>query len=245
LGGARGRWHRLPRAMTGCEVGPNSCFAGAKRRSNVLELPSELRTLPSLLSATCFPVKAIRNINSSQRAILSCARGRWGCSPPRRLHGSPVVITAFSEGNVVAQEANWACRRDDRSEAPQLPPQVRGLSHFGGNATRALDGTSLRTRDRSSRRSGRFPTCARVRRVSVAVFEIGTIISYRGRLHVVVGITPMGVTPPLLELEDTESGRIRRVRGDDPSSSSNQRNAFQPTTNDCREGAAAISGRLS
>jgi hypothetical protein len=52
--------------------------------------------------------------------------------------------------------------------------------------------------------------------VSVAVFEIGTIISYRGRLHVVVGITPMSVTPPLLELEDTDSGRIRRVRGDDP-----------------------------
>ena len=52
--------------------------------------------------------------------------------------------------------------------------------------------------------------------MSVAVFEIGTIISYRGRLHVVVGRTPMSVTPPLLELEDTESGRIRRVRGDDP-----------------------------
>jgi hypothetical protein len=50
----------------------------------------------------------------------------------------------------------------------------------------------------------------------VAVFEIGTIISYRGRLHVVVGVTPMGVTPTLLELEDTQSGRIRRVRGDDP-----------------------------
>jgi hypothetical protein len=49
----------------------------------------------------------------------------------------------------------------------------------------------------------------------VAVFDIGTIISYRGRFHVVVGITPMSVTPPLLELEDTESGRIRRVQGDD------------------------------
>ena len=52
--------------------------------------------------------------------------------------------------------------------------------------------------------------------MSVAVFEIGTIISYRGRLNVVVGVTPMGVTPTLLELEDTQSGRIRRVRGDDP-----------------------------
>jgi hypothetical protein len=52
--------------------------------------------------------------------------------------------------------------------------------------------------------------------VSVAVFEIGTIISYRGRLHVVVGTTPMSVSPPVLELQDTERGRIRRVRGDDP-----------------------------
>ena len=26
----------------------------------------------------------------------------------------------------------------------------------------------------------------------------------------------MGVTPTLLELEDTQSGRIRRVRADDP-----------------------------
>jgi hypothetical protein len=50
----------------------------------------------------------------------------------------------------------------------------------------------------------------------VAVFKIGTIIRYRGRLHVVVGITPISVTPPLLELQDTESGRIRRVQGDDP-----------------------------
>jgi len=49
----------------------------------------------------------------------------------------------------------------------------------------------------------------------VAVFEIGTIISDQGRFHVVVGITPMSVTPPLLELEDTDSGRIRRVQGDD------------------------------
>jgi hypothetical protein len=61
-----------------------------------------------------------------------------------------------------------------------------------------------------------IPYCACVGRVSVAVFEIGTIISYRGRLHVVVGITPMSVTPPLLELEYAESGHIRRVRGDDP-----------------------------
>ncbi len=44
-----------------------------------------------------------------------------------------------------------------------------------------------------------------------AMFRIGTIVSYRGRLHVVVGVTPMSVTPQLVEIEDRESGRIRRV----------------------------------
>jgi hypothetical protein len=48
------------------------------------------------------------------------------------------------------------------------------------------------------------------------VFKIGTIVSYRGRLHVVVGVTPMSATPQLVELEDRESGRIRRVPYGDP-----------------------------
>jgi hypothetical protein len=43
------------------------------------------------------------------------------------------------------------------------------------------------------------------------VFKIGTIVSYRGRLHVVVGVTPMSLTPQLVEIEDRESGRISRV----------------------------------
>jgi hypothetical protein len=43
------------------------------------------------------------------------------------------------------------------------------------------------------------------------VFKIGTIVIYRGRLHVVVGVTPMSATPQLVELEDRESRRIRRV----------------------------------
>jgi hypothetical protein len=47
------------------------------------------------------------------------------------------------------------------------------------------------------------------------VFKIGTIVSYRGRLYVVVGVTPMSVTPQLVELEDRESGRIRRVPAGD------------------------------
>ena len=50
----------------------------------------------------------------------------------------------------------------------------------------------------------------------MATFEIGTQLRYRGRLHIVVGFTPMGVKPGLLELEDLRSGRIRRVDPTDP-----------------------------
>jgi hypothetical protein len=53
-------------------------------------------------------------------------------------------------------------------------------------------------------------------RATAAMFEIGKTISYRGRRHVVVGVTPMGVTPCLVELEDVESGRVRSVQCDDP-----------------------------
>ena len=52
-------------------------------------------------------------------------------------------------------------------------------------------------------------------RMPVALFEIGTIVSYQGRLYVVLGVTPMSVTPALLEVEDTENGSIRRLRADD------------------------------
>ena len=54
------------------------------------------------------------------------------------------------------------------------------------------------------------------RRASAATFEIGKTISYRGRLHVVVGVTPIGAAPCLVELKDTESGRVRSIRCDDP-----------------------------
>jgi hypothetical protein len=50
----------------------------------------------------------------------------------------------------------------------------------------------------------------------VAIFEIGTHVSYKGRLYVVAGFTPIGVTPRLLELEDVQSGRIREVEPSDP-----------------------------
>jgi hypothetical protein len=46
--------------------------------------------------------------------------------------------------------------------------------------------------------------------------DLGTLLTYRGRLHVVVGVTPIGATPRLLELEDIESGRLRRVEWADP-----------------------------
>ena len=50
----------------------------------------------------------------------------------------------------------------------------------------------------------------------MAIFEIGTHVSYKGRLYVVVGFTPIGVTPRLLELEDVQSGRTREVEPSDP-----------------------------
>jgi hypothetical protein len=46
--------------------------------------------------------------------------------------------------------------------------------------------------------------------------DIGTLVSYRGRPHVVVGVTPIGATPRVVELEEVESGRIRRVEWSDP-----------------------------
>jgi hypothetical protein len=48
------------------------------------------------------------------------------------------------------------------------------------------------------------------------MFELGKSISYRGRLHVIVGVTPMGATPCLVGLEDAKSGRVRSVQYDDP-----------------------------
>ena len=59
----------------------------------------------------------------------------------------------------------------------------------------------------------------------VAMVDLGTLLTYRGRLHVVVGVTPMGATPRLLELEDVESGRIRRVEWTDPGFDTSPRRA--------------------
>jgi hypothetical protein len=48
------------------------------------------------------------------------------------------------------------------------------------------------------------------------MIEIEQTISYRGRAYVVVGVTSIGVTPCLVDLEDADSGRLRRVECDDP-----------------------------
>src|SRR6266516_2354578 len=67
------------------------------------------------------------------------------------------------------------------------------------------------------RRGARAPIPSlRTQGASVAMVDLGTLLTYRGRLRVIVGVTPMGATPRLLELEDVESGRIRPVEWTDP-----------------------------
>lgn len=51
---------------------------------------------------------------------------------------------------------------------------------------------------------------------SAAMLNIGTTITFQWRLHVIVGITPIGVTPCMVELEDLETGRVRSVQAGDP-----------------------------
>jgi hypothetical protein len=63
----------------------------------------------------------------------------------------------------------------------------------------------------SSAGSG-FSTNAVLRRQPL---KIGMLVTYHARQHVVVGITPMSVTPQLLELEDADSGRTRHVKSTD------------------------------
>ena len=46
------------------------------------------------------------------------------------------------------------------------------------------------------------------------MFKLGDTVNYHGRAHVVVGSDPMSVTPRLIEVEDIDSGRIRRVAPD-------------------------------
>ena len=58
-------------------------------------------------------------------------------------------------------------------------------------------------------------TYGRTAEPSVARFEIGTHLNYRGRLHVVIAVTPIGGRPSLIDIEDVESGRMRRVKPDD------------------------------
>jgi hypothetical protein len=81
--------------------------------------------------------------------------------------------------------------------------------------------------DQGSRRALRSPIPSlRARRASVAMVDLGTLLTYRGRLHVVVGVTPVGASPRLLELEDVESGRMRRVEWTDPGIDTSPRRAW-------------------
>jgi hypothetical protein len=72
-----------------------------------------------------------------------------------------------------------------------------------------------KARDRPRAPERRF-TPWHARRAFVAMLELGTVVSYRGRLQVVIGVTPMGASPQALELEDLDSGRIRSVERADP-----------------------------
>jgi hypothetical protein len=46
--------------------------------------------------------------------------------------------------------------------------------------------------------------------------EIGMFVNYRARSHVLVGFTPMSVTPQMLELKDTDGKGVRCVESTDP-----------------------------
>jgi hypothetical protein len=52
------------------------------------------------------------------------------------------------------------------------------------------------------------PTFGSVRRLRPSV-ERGTVVSFAGRPHVVVGFDPMSVLEPLVYLEDAETGERR------------------------------------
>jgi hypothetical protein len=53
--------------------------------------------------------------------------------------------------------------------------------------------------------------------VAFHILEIGMAMTYRGRAHVVAGISPMGVTPQVVELRDIDGGCTRTVSVTDES----------------------------
>jgi hypothetical protein len=62
------------------------------------------------------------------------------------------------------------------------------------------------------------------------LLEPGTLVAYRGRPHVVVGVTPMSIIPHAVELEDVSSGRISSVDVSDRQLQIDRRDdrAFEP-----------------
>ena len=43
------------------------------------------------------------------------------------------------------------------------------------------------------------------------MIQLGDLVDYRGRLHVIRGVTPMSVRPFRIEIEDVETGARRWV----------------------------------
>jgi hypothetical protein len=54
-------------------------------------------------------------------------------------------------------------------------------------------------------------------KVAFEILEIGMAMTHRGRAHVVAGISPVGVTPQVVDLRDIEVGCIRTVSVTDES----------------------------
>jgi hypothetical protein len=117
--------------------------------------------------------------------------------------GHPIELLAREQ-----ESEEGICESHPRAKRPGCLP--RAVSRVGthGQASEQGIGTADEAVDSLHART---PV-----RIPVAQFEIGTIVSYQGRLYVVLGVTPMSVTPALLELEDTENGSTRRVRADNP-----------------------------
>jgi hypothetical protein len=136
---------------------------------------------------------------------------------------APRAGLSTTQTSVPPRRSAFADRRRVK-RAPEAAPSdstSRGLqttapgSFLAGQVWQTLATQSLRARDSAADSERRFLSL-RTERASVAMVDLGTLLTYRGRLHVVVGVTPMGATPRLLELEDVESGRIRHVEWTDP-----------------------------
>jgi hypothetical protein len=96
------------------------------------------RATDMVLAAHFTPVKCGATTAVETRRPSRTRLGRGGSQLNRSRNGR----IAAPCSHLTTEAVGWrtptalACRRDDRSEAPQLLPQVKGLSLFGGKATR-------------------------------------------------------------------------------------------------------------